>query len=337
MLQVLDALPAGFLDVAAPDLHRVLPGPTLIHLPGRRPEPLFVSILLHGNETTGLEALQAYFRKHLESGLPRAMTVFVGNVTAAAAGERRLDNQPDYNRIWSGGDGDEARMAQQVLETMAARRVFTAIDVHNNTGLNPHYAIISYLDHPFFHLATLFGRTVVYTTTPKTTCSYAFSALCPAVTVECGLPGQPAGAAHVLEYIEACSQLAQVPCSAIAEHDMDLFHTVATVKVPADTSFSFDNPQADIRFVPAIDRYNFRELAPGTVLARVRQPGGLMLEVRDEAGEEAGGRYLALQGDQVVTARPVMPSMLTLREDIIRLDCLCYFMERLDWHRHLGR
>lgn len=54
MLRVVDRLPDGLLQARATDLARVLGGPTLIHLPGIRPEPLFVSILLHGNEDVGL-------------------------------------------------------------------------------------------------------------------------------------------------------------------------------------------------------------------------------------------------------------------------------------------
>ena len=58
MLTTLDHIPAGFLEASAGGLHQVLPGPTLIHLPGRKPDPLFVSVLLHGNEYTGLKAIQ---------------------------------------------------------------------------------------------------------------------------------------------------------------------------------------------------------------------------------------------------------------------------------------
>jgi len=44
MHAVLDRIPPGFLDSGPRELHRVLQGPTLIHLPGRRAQPLFVSV-----------------------------------------------------------------------------------------------------------------------------------------------------------------------------------------------------------------------------------------------------------------------------------------------------
>lgn len=65
----------------------------------RLPEPLFVSMLLHGNETTGLLAVQRLLDKYRDQPLPRALSVFVGNVEAARLGLRRLEGQPDYNRI----------------------------------------------------------------------------------------------------------------------------------------------------------------------------------------------------------------------------------------------
>ena len=104
MLTTLDHIPDGFLDASPGGLHQVVPGPTLIHLPGRKPQPLFVSVLLHGNEYAGLKAIQNVLGRYRTSELPRALSIFVGNVQAAAVGLRRLDGQPDYNRIWPGAE-----------------------------------------------------------------------------------------------------------------------------------------------------------------------------------------------------------------------------------------
>ena len=64
MLSILDHIPDGLLDVEPTGLFRILQGPTLIHLPGLRREPLLVSVLLHGNEDTGLSAAQAVLGRH---------------------------------------------------------------------------------------------------------------------------------------------------------------------------------------------------------------------------------------------------------------------------------
>ncbi|MDP2324627.1 MAG: succinylglutamate desuccinylase/aspartoacylase family protein, partial [Gammaproteobacteria bacterium] len=72
----------------------------MIHVRGIREVPLFVSVLLHGNEVSGWNAL----RRLLASPQPlvRSLLVFIGNVDAAAEGLRLLPGQLDFNRIWPG-------------------------------------------------------------------------------------------------------------------------------------------------------------------------------------------------------------------------------------------
>jgi hypothetical protein len=332
MLKTFDALPAGFLDAPAPHLHRILDGPTLIHLPGRRPEPLFVSCLLHGNEDTGLAAVQGVLRGYTGQGLPRALSILVGNVAAARAGVRRLDDQPDYNRIWPGADEDgrpEHAMAREVFDAMRRRGVFATIDIHNNTGFNPLYACVNRLDAASLHLATFFSRTVVHFTRPRGVLTTAFATLCPSVALECGRPGSPAHEARAAEFVEACLHLSAFPAHPVAPQDIDLYHTVGIVKVRETASFGFAPNGADILFEPDLDHLNFRELPAGTRLARVRGGGPLPVDVWDEGGANVAERFLEVRDGELRTRRPVMPAMLTLEERAIRLDCLCYFMERI--------
>jgi hypothetical protein len=352
MLTLLDHIPDGLLDCPATELHTILPGPTLINLPGRRSQPLFVSVLLHGNEVTGLSAIQSVLAQYQQQELPRALTIFFGNVQAARHGRRHLDGQPDYNRCWPcagfaddcSGHSPEHQMMRQIVDTLREQNVFASIDVHNNTGINPHYGCINRLDTGFFHLATLFSRTVVYFIRPRGVQSMAFSELCPAVTVECGKPDQPNGAAHAAEFINTCLHLSELPTHPVAAHDMDLFHTVATVTVPEHISMGFDwqgsfkpgADTADIHFLPDLDHLNFHELAAGITLGYIPNPQHhdqteIPLRVIDENGEDSTDRYFRLEAGELRTTREVMPSMFTLNKEVIRQDCLGYLMERMDW------
>ena len=334
MLTELTVLPTHFLDIEARDLHRILPGPTLIHLPGRREEPLFVSMLLHGNEDTGLKAIQLVLKKFQDRPLPRSLSLFIGNIEAARNGLRRLDNQPDYNRIWS-VDGTETllpehQLMREVVAIMAKRSVFASIDIHNNTGVNPHYGCVNRLDDEFLHLATLFSRIVVYFTNPKGVQSEAFASLCPAVTLECGKPGGASGVEHAASFVDAILHLSNLPTHPIASRDLDLFHTVAVVKVPEHISLGVGNSAAELNLETDIDYYNFRELTAGTQLARVLSNGKLPLHAWDESGNDVSSRYFKIHNKALVTRRTVMPAMLTRDVGIIRQDCLCYLMERLE-------
>ncbi len=331
VLTLLDQLPHGLLELPAQRLHERLSGPTLIHLPGRRAPSLFVAVLQHGNETTGWEAVRRLLIQYQNRELPRAMSLFIGNVAAARHGLRRLDHQPDYNRVWPGGldnRSPESAMARQIVEQMERRGLFAAVDVHNNTGHNPHYACVNVLEHRFFQLATLFSRTVVYFITTPGVASMALARLCPSVTLECGQPGFEHSVAHALEYLDACLNLAEIPSHPVSPQDLDLFHTVAVVRVHPECSLGFGATDTDLRLTEDLDRLNFQELPPGTVLGWRRPGGPWPLVVIGEDGQELGAQYLDATGDEIRLVRPVMPSMLTLDPRIIRQDCLCYLMER---------
>jgi len=330
MLSIIDHLPPGLLEVTPVQLNQVLAGPTLIHLKGRREPPLFISVLLHGNEITGFLALQALLRRYMDRELPRSLSLFIGNVAAACYGCRRFDTQPDYNRIWKGGDTPEHAMAQQVLEKM--RDVFACVDVHNNTGLNPHYACITHLDQRFMHLASLFSRTVVYFQRPDNVLSRAFGDLCPSITVECGQPGTKYSVSHTLEFIEACLHLSEIPQHPVAEHDIDLYHTIATVRVSAKLSFGFGHCKRELCLIPNLDHVNFQELPVGTILGRLNVPSEQYLEVVDEKGHNVTEQYFKVDKQEIRTSCPVIPAMFTVNEQAIRQDCLGYLMEDLKYN-----
>jgi len=331
MLTVIDHIPEKLLAVDATQLHTVLTGPTLIHLPGRREQPLFISTLLHGNEITGWQAIQKLLIDNKGKELPRALSIFIGNISAAKYGIRRLENQPDYNRTWPGTEyvsSPETIMMQQVKEEMRQRQVFASIDIHNNTGLNPHYACINKLENNFFHFARLFSRTIVYFTRPIGVQSQAFADMCPSTTLECGQIGQSATVEHAYEFIHAALHLSDIPSHAIAKQDVDLFHTIAIVKVPEQASFSFNGDSCQICFDKNIDHMNFKEVATGTIIGKVSGDNPLHLEAWNNDSINIGDELFDYSDNQIRIKKPVMPAMLTLNEKIIRQDCLCYLMER---------
>lgn len=323
-------VPAGFLDVHACDLHTILPGPTLLRVSGRRRDPLFVSILLHGNETVGLEAVQQVLKRNAGRELPRELVVFVGNVAAAKEGLRHLDGQPDYNRVWPGTRlprSPETRFMQAVTEICRDLDLFAAVDLHNNTGLNPHYACVAALDSTSLQLASLFSRTVVFFRTPPGVLTAAFSAFVPSITCECGKTGDAAGVARAAELVEACLHLDAIPSHPVAEGDVHLFHTVATVRARPEVSLSFDGSAADLTFVPDVDHYNFRELPAGTPIAQTTRADALSAE--DEHGLDRRDEFFEVRQGSLRLRRACMPAMLTRDQRVIRQDCLCYLMERM--------
>ncbi|ADC72796.1 succinylglutamate desuccinylase/aspartoacylase [Thioalkalivibrio sp. K90mix] len=324
-------LPEGFLDASPQTLHECVPEPTLIHLEGQRAPALAVVLLLHGNEPVGLQAVQRLLRRYTGRTLPRALTLMVGNPRAAAVSQRHLDEQPDFNRIWPGTEQSGSPEAECFAETcrrLEQRGLFAAIDLHNNTGRNPHYACINHLEPAFMNLAALFGRTVVYFTRPRGVASMALARIAPSVTLECGPPNDEAGIQHAFEMLDAVLHLDHFPEHPPRSGDIDIFHTVAQVRVRPGLQAGLD-AQHDVRLEPDLDRLNFQLLPAHSTLVHIRPEVDSPLVAIAEDGREVTEEYLETRGDEIRLKRAAMPSMLTLDSRVIAQDCLCYLMEPL--------
>lgn len=330
-LTIFDAVPNGFLDCHARDLHRMLGGPTLFELAGEREPPLFVSILLHGNEDSGLGAVQLVIGDYRDRPLPRSLMLLVGNVEAARYGRRRLDGQPDYNRIWPGtpdqGDTREARVMSDIHARVVDKRAVAAIDLHNNSGRNPHYAVVCNLDPVTLGLAALFSRRVVCFRGVPGTQTASLAGLLPAVTAECGQPASAVNAAAAARFVDAALNLDELPRPSNGADALDLYHTLGVVRVREDVKFEFGDGEAELRFAPALDAHNFRELGPATVWGETGHP--MPLRMIDEAGQDVAEHYFENSGGKLRLRRHAVPAMLTVDPNIVRQDCLCYLMERL--------
>lgn len=332
-LTILDTLPDGILEAEATMLYQIIPNMTLIHLQGRIKQPMFVSVLLHGNEQTGLLAIQSLLKKYQGKVLPRSISIFFGNIHAAKLAQRKLESEPDYNRIWPGTElqeSTESRIARQVVEEMRQREVAFSVDIHNNTGLNPHYACVNSLQSEFLYLANLFSRLTVYFLRPKGVLSAAFAKICPAVTLECGKPGVKFGIDHALDYLDTCLHLTHIPDQAPSAHDIDLFHTVARVRIREQITFSFSKNNVDLKLEQDLERLNFTEINAETVFGYTSPEISMPVICIDENGMDKTNHYFTINHLQLITKTAVMPSMLTLNETVIRQDCLCYLMERIE-------
>lgn len=329
MLNETHALPKGLLDAKSTELVEILGAPTLIHLEGEIKKPLFVCTLLHGNETTGFYAIQQLLKEYQHSSLPRSLSIFIGNVEAAAQQQRRLDSQTDYNRIWPGthySDSAETDMMQTICNIMRKRKPFASIDIHNNTGYNPHYACVNILNPHCLQLAGMFGNTVVYFTSPKGVQSSAFSDFCPAIVLECGQSGQSDGVAHSLNLLKTVLKLETLP-EGHPEH-INLHHTVARVTVPDRFTLGTEN-DADICLDPDLENRNFHQLATGSVFARIGSSSQAQLIANNESNEDVTDEFFELVNNNILLKKDIIIAMYTTNETAIRQDCLCYLMERI--------
>lgn len=326
-LTILTELPAGFFDVEISQIRDVFPSPTLVKLEGDKSPALFISILLHGNEYSGLKSLQALLAKYQER-LPRSVCLFVGNVAAAEANCRLLRGQTDYNRCWPGTEmepNDTSRMMQQVVAAAMTDGLFAAIDVHNNTGINPHYACMTAVTQDNQHLAAMFNHIGLVFKRPKGVSTMAFDGLCPAVTIECGKPGDETGIKHATELLDGLLHMDHFPQRPISPHDLQLVRSQATLNIPHDVTFDFNlTAQADLTFATGFERKNFTEIKPTEVFAftRINRP----LTITNQQGEDVTDEIMRIENGKVYLNKTMMPAMITLDKRIVRQDCLCYLL-----------
>ncbi len=327
MLTILNSLPEGILTLPAEQLHTQLSGPTLIHLPGERQPAMFISVLLHGNEHSSWEALRRLLMDYENKSLPRALSIFIGNVDAARMNQRFIQGQPDFNRIWGSKHEPAHPIMQQVLDEMRTRGVFFSVDVHNNTGKNPHYACVNRIDDRFLYLASLFSPSVVYFLKPEGVQSLAFAELCPAVTVECGLSGEASGTVHVIEFLQACLVIDAFPTKSLDLSSLGVYHTVAVAKIPGQYSLGIDDPSCDISLDGHVEQYNFAHLQAGASIGSVKEGTTQPLSVMSEDGRDVSDLFVTVEAGRIVLRKALIPAMFTLDVNTIKKDCLCYFME----------
>jgi len=326
-LSIHQSPPAGLADADATELEQLLGGPALIHVRGAGDLPLFVSVLLHGNEVSGWNAL----RRLLSSPEPlsRSLLVFIGNVSAAARGVRMLPGQQDFNRIWHGDvAGDEGELARAVADYVRRIPMFAAVDLHNNTGHNPHYTVLTRLDAPSRGLASLFSGKAVYIREPDTVLARLFDHLCPAVTLELGPVGDPNCEERAWDFLRRCLALEEVP----AAGPVELYQTRVRVHVREGVTFSFvdDGLATPLVLTSGVEGVNFHALPTGTRFGRSSRPLAEVLRVLDVQHQDVTDRYLVCRDGEIELRKPVIPAMYTTDPLVVMQDCLCYFMEPMD-------
>ncbi len=347
------AIPPRLLDAGPQELLGLLGGPTLLHLrSGPEGSPthrgaLFVSVLLHGNETSGWYAVRRLLRDF--PAPPRDLLILVGNVEAAASGLRTLPGQQDFNRMWRKPTG----IAREVLCHVAKVSLLAVVDLHNNTGRNPHYSVLTDFSAGSRGLAALFGDTAVYIEEPATVLTRAFSPHTPNITLELGPVSDKEAARRGYEYLRGLLQSDGIP--AAPGGNTQLYRTLARVHLRDGTRFAFTNREStsvtadwlrradasetdvappggandlDLVLDDAIEASNFARLPAGTLFGVTAD--GQTPEVLDNDHRMVTGDFFEVRGGRIALRHSVVPAMYTTDPNVVRQDCLCYFMEPLD-------
>jgi hypothetical protein len=331
-----DGLSDDLLHLDDRELLQVLGKPTLIRVPGTGElPPRAISCLLHGDESTGYHATLRILRRRRT--YPFDLYVLIGNVRAALAGDgflhRYLDDQEDLNRVWGLGDPTTTlrRAADGILAELRDAGIEALVDVHNNSGDNPFYAIAT-ADRPeTFNLATLFTTTILYWDLGAHTLMEALQDDVAAVAVECGLPDRPESLAFAVDGLRRYLGEEHIGRDRI-RRDFDLLGDLRKVVVKPEVRFKFGGELSDdTDFVIAADAdvLNFVEVPAGQVLGRVHLGSALPVRAVDAAGNDVTGEHFRVLDGAVVTTAATTPVMMTRTVEAARKDCLFYVTTEL--------
>jgi hypothetical protein len=309
--------------------------PALIRIPGteRHPRARLVACLLHGNEDSGFRAVTELLRE--APHYPYDLWVLIGNVRAATTegwfANRYLDDQEDFNRVW-GLEPPTTRMrrcAAAVLEELAEADLEAAIDLHNNTGKNPYYAITPRQEPAWLHLGAVCADIVLHWGFRAHTLMQALSEQCPAIAVECGLPGLPESAAFAADalwrYLEA-DDLDGV------RRPREAYVMRHRVEVRPEVPFAVGgtlSEDLELVLTPEMDGHNFGMLLAGTEIGRVHAGSAVPLLAMDMRGRDTTDEFFQVtpRGSVVVT-QDVTPVMMATTVVQIRRDCFFYIARR---------
>jgi len=336
ILKIIDYIPKGFLEIKPKEITKLIDCPTLIHLRGKKEQPLFVSILLHGNEFSGLMIVQSVLKKYKHRALPRSLIIFIANPKACEKGLRQLKDQPDFNRIWRGGSSYKESLTKPVLKYAEDQKIQVAVDIHNNTGRSPIYACINKKTEEFIKLAQTFSKTIVYFTKPDSVLSLALSRFCPSIVMECGLPGHTLGIDSGIRCIENLLENSKLENSKKKQRkknqsqNISIYHTSATMYIAPDAEVCF-HPQPFIAkerlcLISHLDKFNFKQLAVGTVLGKISD--SKQIKLIDKNGLNVFNQFFSIVEHDLTVKSPFIPCMLTKNIQIAKSDCLGYIMEK---------
>lgn len=329
------------LTGTALDVVRRLERPTLVRVPGRGEQaPRAISCLLHGDESTGLEAVLRILRRRRVHAFD--LYVVIGNVRAAAAtpgfAHRFLDDQEDFNRVWG---IDEATTSQRlaadaILEILTDAGLEALVDVHNNSGNNPFYAIATRHHPRDLNLATLFTTTLLHWDLEAHTLMEALPDEVSAVAVECGLPGRPESLAFAVDGLRRYLGEPPLPGDRVVR-DFDLLGGLRKVTIRPEVRFRFarhaddrvDGDEVDFVVAADADMLNFVEVPAGHVLGHVRPGAGLPVRAVAADGTDVTDDHFLVDGARVVMTTPTTPVMMTRTVEAARKDCLFYVSTEL--------
>jgi len=203
------------------------------------------------------------------------------------------------------------------------------IDLHNNTGHSPAYGVGPVIGTLERSLAGLFGERFVVT---HLEIGALVEVIPNAITVECGLAGDPRADAIALDGLRrflVAPTLDDLPSPARLELLVDPMR----VQIRSEASVAIADaplPGVDFTLMADVDRHNFETLPAGAPLGWLRVGAPWPLEAIGADGRDHSHTLFDRVDDRLAARRDLIPIMMTTDVGIARSDCLFYAVRRAE-------
>lgn len=330
--------------------------PFVVRFPSRsnQLQPQLITTLLHGNETSGIEAL-----RRLIANPPTPLYdtyILVASVHAASTEptffHRMLPNMPDLNRcfhpqkleqisatltsdfdnIATPADGYDQYSEPELLAFRIWRFINQLkprwlIDMHNTSGASPAFTVVRHLSDEHAILCQQFSPFIIRSSI-NMGALFELPTPFPCITVECGGTGDELANQTAFTGIH---RLMMAPLSDLQEDSEPAIILTdpirLEIKASSSITLTYGNQAkngADITLLEDIDRFNFASWEPGQSLGWATESGFSALTAVDEKGRERIDEILELKHSSLQCKTRLHLFMITNRVDIALSDCLLY-------------
>lgn len=328
--------PRHFLDA--------LPGALEIFQEGRDRGRYRVAVaLLHGNEPSGLVAIHRWLRSRRRPAVDTSLFVVAVEAAQRAPGLafRMPPGRRDLNRCFgdaspiqdAGGVDRDAALARALLARIRHRPCEALVDLHNNTGRNPSYGVLTRPTQAHIGLVTLFAEiTCLLAALSLGTLLEAIDEAFPAVSIECGQAHTEAADQVASEGLRRFLERDQLPRTpSLATHRF--FEEPVRVCLRPGTRVAFaDRPIASVELTlrPDIEAHNFQRPAAGTLIGWLAADAPWPFLSQQRAGRDLTRDCFARDGEALRWRGELVPIMMTTDARVAFADCLCYLMHQRD-------
>lgn len=293
-----------------------------------------ITTLIHGNEPSGFNAIHKLISEKIKPAVN--MRFIICNTEAAKLSpefsHRYLHSGFDLNRYFSESNQQVdnkdnsaiIQRAQQIKQAVKEVKPEAVIDLHNTSGLSPAFGVAIDQNDQTLDLISLFTNKVILTgLRVGAIMEQDFQA--PIVTIECGGAGQIQS--HQLAYEGLLKFVTEVNIFDRHACQVEIHQHPCRVELKPHVSVVFGDayiPSSEVTLRLDAEQLNDKLTKQGEVIGWYKGEENLPFMVKNEQGIDQAEAMFGLQGNCIVTKRPLQIFMATTNVNIAINDCLFY-------------